>query len=468
MNVYIKFIILLLLVGILYIIYRNFKTKNKDTNFPIESLDKNNSKQNDSTGKYFIQTYKTQSVPENMRNVVLSNKILSHDFTRMFFDDIDASNFIYNYFPGVVSDVFDKLIPGAFKADIFRLAVLYNFGGVYADICMKLVQPLNKVFRQVKDTNDHFLLLAIDRPQSKPAIYQAFLVASPKNPILYKILMQICEDLKDFNYDKDEEYNDLSFTGPIKFAEVLNSILGRSKNSSFLNEKYISHKDSNIIFWDHDDYKITDENGDIFLHTKYKGWKKDRPKGSHYSDLVKNKKVFYPYLVKDKISEKDGLRICHKGVHFMDLQNFKMYQIWDDKTNGVHLMKNVKYQRETMRKMNLLEEYDQLDECFIKDMLWALSEVYLYGGWVIDINIITDYDLPSLTKGNIYMAKNCIFIGSLKRNEKLLEIIQKLLTYPSEIESMKYIKYINIKTKKLKEFYNIKRFNTLSNYIDVY
>ena len=51
-----------------------------------------------------------------------------------FYDDKDAEAFLSLHFPPEISEAFNSLIPGAFKADLFRYCVLFIFGGVYADV----------------------------------------------------------------------------------------------------------------------------------------------------------------------------------------------------------------------------------------------------------------------------------------------------------------------------------------------
>ena len=41
-----------------------------------------------------------------------------------------------------MKEAYDALIPGAFKADLFRYCVLFIYGGVYADIDVMLTSKL--------------------------------------------------------------------------------------------------------------------------------------------------------------------------------------------------------------------------------------------------------------------------------------------------------------------------------------
>ena len=79
------------------------------------------------------------------------------DWEYHFFDKTARRDFIKDHFPKKVLDAYDTLIPGAYKADLWRYCVLYVNGGVYADcklfLCNKLDMLLdpNTKFTSVKD-----------------------------------------------------------------------------------------------------------------------------------------------------------------------------------------------------------------------------------------------------------------------------------------------------------------------------
>ena len=54
------------------------------------------------------------------RNVKKTNPIFEHHL----FDDNDCREFIKNNFPEVVLQAYDGLIPGAYKADLWRYCIL--------------------------------------------------------------------------------------------------------------------------------------------------------------------------------------------------------------------------------------------------------------------------------------------------------------------------------------------------------
>lgn len=61
----------------------------------------------------------------------------------MFYTDKDIENFLSTHFPPEVRQAYDALLPGSFKADLFRYCVLLIYGGVYADIDILLETNLN-------------------------------------------------------------------------------------------------------------------------------------------------------------------------------------------------------------------------------------------------------------------------------------------------------------------------------------
>ncbi len=59
-----------------------------------------------------------------------------------FYNDDEAAEFISMHFPPEVRQAYDDLLPGAFKADLFRYCVLFIYGGIYADVDVMLTSKL--------------------------------------------------------------------------------------------------------------------------------------------------------------------------------------------------------------------------------------------------------------------------------------------------------------------------------------
>ena len=58
-------------------------------------------------------------------------------------------DFIKNNYPVDVLEAFNKLIPGAYKADLWRYCVLYKLGGIYLDIKYSCVNNFKLIATEV-------------------------------------------------------------------------------------------------------------------------------------------------------------------------------------------------------------------------------------------------------------------------------------------------------------------------------
>jgi mannosyltransferase OCH1-like enzyme len=63
------------------------------------------------------------SMPIQMINVLEKTKSTSPDYQLYYFDDSECEEFMKDYSPRVFK-AYNKVIPGAFKADLFRICIL--------------------------------------------------------------------------------------------------------------------------------------------------------------------------------------------------------------------------------------------------------------------------------------------------------------------------------------------------------
>jgi mannosyltransferase OCH1-like enzyme len=149
------------------------------------------------------QTWHTKDLPEKLRVYTNNIKVNNPKFEYNLFDDNDCRSFIEQNFPNDVLWAFDNLIPGAYKADLWRYCILYKTGGIYLDIKYK---PNNR-FKFINLTEkDHWVLDADGR-----GIYNALMVCKAGNQILLQAINQIVEHVRNKYYGE----NCLAPTGPI-------------------------------------------------------------------------------------------------------------------------------------------------------------------------------------------------------------------------------------------------------------
>jgi hypothetical protein len=90
------------------------------------------------------QTWFEEVAPEtypNMSRLVQSFRQSGWEYR--FYTDDESRTFLDQHFPREVREAYDMLIPGAYKADLFRYCVLLIHGGVYADVDVLLESNLD-------------------------------------------------------------------------------------------------------------------------------------------------------------------------------------------------------------------------------------------------------------------------------------------------------------------------------------
>jgi len=137
-------------------------------------------------------------MPYNMKLNVARIRFFNPEFKYYFFDDNDCREFIKKHFPISILWAFDKLRPGAFKADLWRYCVLYIHGGIYMDIKLR---GINKFKLLHLTTREHFVLDYPNRVNS--GIYNALMSVKPRNKILGKCILQILFNVKNRYYGPD-------------------------------------------------------------------------------------------------------------------------------------------------------------------------------------------------------------------------------------------------------------------------
>ena len=153
-------------------------------------------------------TWSTKKLPEKMQENVIRMKKVNPEFNIQLFDDNDCRKFIQNNFPEDILTAYDTLKPGAYKADLWRLCILYINGGIYIDIKLNCINNFKFIALTEKEH------LVIDLPFNikvgEIGLYNALLVSKPKNKLFLRCINKISENVKNKYYG----YNYLYPTGP--------------------------------------------------------------------------------------------------------------------------------------------------------------------------------------------------------------------------------------------------------------
>jgi len=146
---------------------------------------------------HLFQTWHSLHLPPHMAKCVHDLRSANPEFTYHLYDDAMCRTFIQQHFGEEVVFAYDKLIPGAYKADLWRYCILYMKGGIYLDIKYSCIAP----FKLIElTTQEHYVR---DREYvGMDGIYQALLVCYPRNPILHACIQKIVEYVQQNEYGK--------------------------------------------------------------------------------------------------------------------------------------------------------------------------------------------------------------------------------------------------------------------------
>lgn len=169
-----------------------------------------------------------RNIHDDVYNVFRETIKLNPGFKVKYYSDKDSRDFIKNNFDSEILITYDKLIPGAYKADLFRYCILYKNGGIYSDLTQKFTVPFNKL---IDLENDNLYLVKdiehykINGEGSSKGIQISFIASRPGNEIFLKAIKQIVKNVNDKYYGD----NPLHPTGPTLFYNLLKDYKGDYK-----------------------------------------------------------------------------------------------------------------------------------------------------------------------------------------------------------------------------------------------
>ena len=194
--------------------------------------------------KKIFQTGEKHEVTKGMYDAVHTWIDKNPDWEYHFFDKTARRDFIKQHFPKKVLDAYDNLIPGAYKADLWRYCVLYIHGGVYVDNkCELLASSLNDVipedieFLSMQEMYNLEIGLGF-------MVMQSFLCAKANHKFLEKVIDLVVENVRTGYYG----YTALCPTGPRALGKAIKLVLKVKKyDPNYLG--YNSISGFNFILW---------------------------------------------------------------------------------------------------------------------------------------------------------------------------------------------------------------------------
>jgi len=243
------------------------------------------------------------------------------DFIYEFFDAVQRRQFLAAHCPASVVDAYDFLVPGAFKADLFRYAYLYERGGCYIDCKMVAKKSLSRYIASRSESLvlcvDYERSNTLDRGYPVTSYLNAIMCAAPRSEIMLQMRTACVDNIlsrqdyfsKAFHRSGFTEVLDM--TGPTLLYRIAQPLIDPSQ----LRLKHVILNNDETIA---SNFQIVDiDSGELVLEKTcdLSGEPRSQP---HYSILWREGCLFY----KNVRHSDDWIFLVHPHV-YNDAFNFK-------------------------------------------------------------------------------------------------------------------------------------------------
>lgn len=166
------------------------------------------------------QTWKSiEASGPNHYAAVMSFLYDNPEYEYHMFDDDSALDFMCQFYPEYAL-LYQQVVPGAVKADLWRLALIYRYGGVYFDTDCESVTPLrNFIWSNASVVTG----LGVVKD-----FHQWALIYSPHHPIIKSALQTAVHRLRQL-YNKQIGGNMVQTTGPGALSAGVDDVLHANK-----------------------------------------------------------------------------------------------------------------------------------------------------------------------------------------------------------------------------------------------
>ena len=170
-------------------------------------------------------------IPIQMKEALEISKNLNPEYQQYYFNDDDVIRFMKDYSEDVFK-CYKKLIPGAFKADLFRICILEKYGGCYSDIGHLMKVGFNEICGDcnivlVNDKNIIINNINVPIYSNYNGIHNALMCTVPNHPFFQKLIEKTCENINNNYYGEDS----LDITGPRMIGKVYNCFFADKCNN---------------------------------------------------------------------------------------------------------------------------------------------------------------------------------------------------------------------------------------------
>jgi hypothetical protein len=232
--------------------------------------------------KLIIKSYEDNysDLHVKFRDIFNSTLVNNPSYTMVYLNGKEREQFIAQIYPSFLN-LYRSLIPGAFRADVFRYLILYRYGGIYNDMGIRYMRKIEETVLP----HDEFVM-PVDLDQS--ALYNAFIASYPRHPLIKQVIIDTMDNI----YYQRYGCNALDITSPKTFGRAYHKMNELHPDSATISAGHqtLNHGHKYHLLRLERGDRITDA-GIEAVHNKFEGY---------YAAIYKNFSVPYYLELWDK------------------------------------------------------------------------------------------------------------------------------------------------------------------------
>jgi len=212
--------------------------------------------------KNIIHTWNDKNINTELSYPIRVIKALNPEYNYILCDENDRKEFIKNNYDINIYDAYNKLKPGAFRADLWRYCYLYKYGGIYCDIKMVFRKSFNSFIKSRTE-------LILGKAMYNDGVNNGFMACFSNEPLM-KLAIDTSVDRIENNY---YGVSSLDITGPVMLEYCFNKLYGVSSS------QYIENPNNKILMVRYNDinnYNCFLYNNNLIAHTYFSTYRKHR------------------------------------------------------------------------------------------------------------------------------------------------------------------------------------------------
>jgi len=210
-----------------------------------------------------FQTWETKDISDDFKMIIHTWIKNNPNYSYFLYDNNDREQFIKKNFDEKVYNAYCRIIPGAFKADLWRYCVLFVYGGIYVDIDTICLGNIDAFLNE-----DIEFMTPIDLNTSinegKHNLFNCFIASIPNHQILLNCINRIVYNVE----NNIVPFSKLDFTGPGILGRSTNVFLNFNEETSFIGKEGIHNKTICLLNFERNCEYVKDINNNILFQNK--------------------------------------------------------------------------------------------------------------------------------------------------------------------------------------------------------